>query len=144
MVFKVESDHRDNVVCGRNWPVIFNAGKTELAPYDSSNNSYINRVKIDESDPERKPTFNLLKLPFIFLLDLGLYFVSIGKTVSIKIRALKVVSATLLLVYFSSLKKSTCEAWKNVFYFTSKTLFVLGKITFLYFRYSNFMTSSNA
>ena len=97
--------------------------------------TYINRVKIDESDPERKPTFNLLKLPFIFLLDLGLYFVSIGKTVSIKIRALKVVSATLLLVYFSSLKKSTCEAWKNVFYFTSKTLFVLGKITCLYFRY---------
>ena len=53
------------------------------------------------------------------------------------------VSATFLLVYFSSLKKSTCETWKNVFYFTSKALFVLGKITFLYFRYANFMTSSN-
>ena len=37
-------------------------------------------------------------------------------------RCLKVVSATLLLVCFLSLKESTCETWENVFYFTSKAL----------------------
>ena len=40
---------------------------------------------------------------------------------------LKVVSATLLLVYFLSLKESFCETKKNVSYFTSKTLFTLEK-----------------
>ena len=29
-----------------------------------------------------------------------------------------------------SQKERTCETWKNVFYFTSKALFVLEKITF--------------
>ena len=43
---------------------------------------------------------------------------------------LKVVSATFLLVCFSSLKESTCETRKNVFCFTSKALFVLEKIKF--------------
>ena len=49
-------------------------------------------------------------------------------------KVLKVVSATFLLVCFVSLKESTGEARKNVFYFISKDLF----------RYSNVMTSSNA
>ena len=57
---------------------------------------------------------------------------------------LKVVSATLLLVCFLCLKESTCEAKKNVFYFTSKDLFVLGIIKFWLFRHSNVMTLSNA
>ena len=43
---------------------------------------------------------------------------------------LKVVSATCLLVCFSSLKDSTWETRKNVFHFTSKALFVLKKIKF--------------
>ena len=38
---------------------------------------------------------------------------------------LKVVSTTFLLVCFVCLKESTCETKKNVFYFTSKALFVL-------------------
>ena len=42
--------------------------------------------------------------------------------------ASKVVSVTFLLVCFVSLKKSTCETRKNVFYFTSKTLSILEKI----------------
>ena len=37
---------------------------------------------------------------------------------------LKVVPVTFLLVCFLCLKESTCETRKNVFYFTSKTLFV--------------------
>ena len=45
-------------------------------------------------------------------------------------QCLKVVSATFSLVCFLSLKKSTCETRKNIFYFTSKALFVLEKIKF--------------
>ena len=43
---------------------------------------------------------------------------------------LKVVSATFLLVWFSSLKESDFETWKSVFYFISKALFILMKIKF--------------
>ena len=57
---------------------------------------------------------------------------------------LKAVSATFLLVCFLSLKESFCETMKNVFYFTSKALFVLENIKVLNFSYSNIMTSSNA
>ena len=44
-------------------------------------------------------------------------------------RDLKVVSATFLLVFFLSLKESTCETRKK-FCFTSKVFFVLEKIKF--------------
>ena len=44
--------------------------------------------------------------------------------------ALKVVTATFLLVCFLRLKESTCETSKNVFYFTSKALFTLEIIKF--------------
>ena len=37
---------------------------------------------------------------------------------------LKVVSATFLPVYFACLRESTCETKRNVFYFTSKSIFV--------------------
>ena len=43
---------------------------------------------------------------------------------------LKVVSTTFLLVYFVSLKGSTREIRKNVFYFTLKALFILEIIKF--------------
>ena len=43
---------------------------------------------------------------------------------------LKVVSATFLLVCFLKLTESTSQTRKNVFYFTSKALFVLEKIKF--------------
>ena len=46
------------------------------------------------------------------------------------INLLKVVSAIFVLVYFLSLNESTCQTRKNVFYFTSKALFVLEKIKF--------------
>ena len=39
-------------------------------------------------------------------------------------------SATFLLVCFVSLKESSCETRKNVFYFTSKALFVFEIIKF--------------
>ena len=59
-------------------------------------------------------------------------------------KTLKVVSTTFSLVCFLSLKESTWEIKKNVFYFTSKALFVLQKIKLQNFRYSNFMMSFNA
>ena len=43
---------------------------------------------------------------------------------------LKFVSATFSLVCFLSLNEITCQTRKNVFYFTSKALFVLEKIKF--------------
>ena len=43
---------------------------------------------------------------------------------------LKVMSATFLLVCFVCLKESTFETSKNLFYFTSKALFILEIITF--------------
>ena len=43
---------------------------------------------------------------------------------------LKVVSAKFLLVSLVSLKESICETRNNVFYFTSKALFVLEIIKF--------------
>ena len=43
---------------------------------------------------------------------------------------LKVVSATFLLVSFLSVKESTYQTKKSVFYFTSKALSVLEKIKF--------------
>ena len=46
------------------------------------------------------------------------------------INLLKVVSAIFVLVYFLSLNESTCQTRKNVFYFTSRALFVLEKIKF--------------
>ena len=48
----------------------------------------------------------------------------------LKAPGLKVVSASLLLVYFLNLNESTCQTKENVFYFTSKALFVPGKIKF--------------
>ena len=45
-------------------------------------------------------------------------------------KLLKVVSATFLLVCLVSLKESTCETKKNVFYFISKALFLLEIIKF--------------
>ena len=48
----------------------------------------------------------------------------------VSLKILKVVSATFVLVCFSSLNESTCQTRKNVFYFISKILFVLEKIKF--------------
>ena len=59
-------------------------------------------------------------------------------------RTLKVVSATILLVCFLSLNKSTCQNRKNAFYFASNALFILEKIKFWNSTFSNFMTLSNA
>ena len=60
------------------------------------------------------------------------------------LKNLKVVPATFFLVCFVCLKESTLGTRKNVFYITSKALFILEIIKFQLFRYSNVMMSSNA
>ena len=50
---------------------------------------------------------------------------------------LRVVSATFLLLGFLSLNERICQTRENVFYFTSKALFVLEKIKFLSFLFLN-------
>ena len=64
----------------------------------------------------------------IKVLEKGLDFAPIRKKVNGP--ELKVVSATFVLVCFLTLNESTCQTRKNVFYFTSKALFVLEKIKF--------------
>ena len=49
---------------------------------------------------------------------------------TVDLNSLKVVYATFVLVCFLSLNESTFQTRKNVFYFTSKALFVLEKIKF--------------
>ena len=69
--------------------------------------------------------------PFTCLLWYGLPYCGFEKKTSQSSKYyLKVVSATFLLVCFVCLKKSTCETRKNVFYFTSKALFILEIIKF--------------
>ena len=55
----------------------------------------------------------------------------------------KFASAIFSLVCFLSLNKSTCQARKNVFHFTSKALFDLEKTKSQNSTFLNFMTSSN-
>ena len=69
------------------------------------------------------PKFDKLCLQLLqFYSDFLEYHKSYPETI------LKVVSATFLLVCSLSPNKSTCQARKNVFYFTLKVLFVLEKI----------------
>ena len=56
---------------------------------------------------------------------------------------LKVESASFLLVCIVSLKESTCAMRKNVFHFTSKTLFVLQVLNFQIFKCHDVIKSLN-
>ena len=71
-------------------------------------------------------------------------FAAEEKSGSHKREVLKIVCSTFLLVCFSILKDSTCETWKNIFYFTLKALVILEKIRFWNFSYSHFIIISNA
>ena len=90
----------------------------------------IKRTK-NSTSPGKK-SFVLWLFCFFFLLR---YHFHDGRNpfILLHIFGLKVVSATFLLVCFVSLKESTCETRKNVFYFISKALFVLEIIKFSLF-----------
>ena len=73
---------------GNKWLVDLNAGKTQLASFDRSNNNSSIGVKMDGSVLEEKSSFKILGLTFSSKLDWGSYIISIAKTASKKIRAL--------------------------------------------------------
>ena len=73
---------------GTKWLVDFNAGKTQLASFDWSNNNGSIDVKMDGSVLEEKSSFKMLGLTFSSKLDWGSYIISIAKTASKKIGAL--------------------------------------------------------
>ena len=85
---ELQSDLQDTVDWGRNWPVDFNAGKTQLVLFDRSKNTGAIDVKMDGSVLEEKSYFKILGLTFSCELDWGSYIVSIAKTASKKIGAL--------------------------------------------------------
>ena len=64
-----ESDLRNTVDWGKNWPVDFNAGKTQLVLFDWSNNNGFIDVKMDGSVFEEKSSFKMLGLTFSSKLD---------------------------------------------------------------------------
>ena len=79
---ELESDLRDTVDYGRNWLVDFNAGKTQLVPFDWSNNTGSIDVKMDGPVLEEKSSFKMLGLIFSFKLDWGSYIYYVAKTTS--------------------------------------------------------------
>ena len=79
---ELESDLRDTVDYGRNWLVDFNAGKTQLVPFDWSNNTGSIDVKIDGPVLEEKSSFKMLGLIFSSKLDWGSYIYYVAKSTS--------------------------------------------------------------
>ena len=80
-----ESDLRDTVDWSRKWLVDFNAGKTQLVPFDQSKNTGATDMKMDGSVLEEKLSFKMLGLTFSSKLYWDSYIVSIAKTSSKKI-----------------------------------------------------------
>ena len=75
---------------GKKWLVNFNAGKTQLIPFDSTDRSDSTGsidMKMDGSVFEEKPSFKMLG-NFTSELDCGCYIIFIVKTASKKIRDL--------------------------------------------------------
>ena len=71
MVFELESDLQDTVDwCGK-WLVDFNAGKTQLASFDQSNNTGAIDMKMDRPVFEEKSSFKMLRADFCSKLDWG-------------------------------------------------------------------------
>ena len=73
---------------GRKWLVDYNAGKSQLDSFDTSNNTGAIDIKMNGSALEVKSSFKMLGLTFSSKLDWGSYIISIAKTASKKIRAL--------------------------------------------------------
>ena len=70
------------------WLVDFNAGKTQIVSFDSSNNTDAIDGKMDGPVLEERSPFKMLGLTLSSKLDWGSYVISIAKTASKKIGAL--------------------------------------------------------
>ena len=106
---------------GKKWLVDFNAGKTQLALFDWSNNNGSIDVKMDGSVLEEKLSLKILVLTFSSKLNWGSYIIAIAKTVSKKIGAL-IHAKFLCLEVALCIYKSTihlcmeycCHVWASV------------------------------
>ena len=74
---------------GKKWLIDFSAEKVQLVSFDCSNNNGFIDVKMDESILEEKSSFKMLGLTFSSKVNWGSYIISIAKTASEKIGALK-------------------------------------------------------
>ena len=88
MASELESDLRDTVDWGKKWLIDFNAGKTQLALFDWSNNNGSIDEKMGGSILEEKSSVEMLGLIFSSKLGWGSYIISIAKIASKKIGAL--------------------------------------------------------
>ena len=87
----------------------------------------LDRRKVQDQTANLNFAHPLLEVQCLWL---NFYFFKMITYCSFQVPILKVVSTTFLHVCFLSLKESTCKARENVFYFTSKALWVLEKIKF--------------
>ena len=102
---ELESDLQDTVEFGSKWLVDFSAGKTELVPFDQSNNTGAIDGKMHGSVLEEKSSFKMIWLSFSSKLDWGYCIISIGKTVYKKIgvltHSMKFLSCEVAFYFFS-------------------------------------------
>ena len=119
---ELEYDLQDTVDWCRKWLVDFNAGETQLVPFDWSNNTGPIGVKMDWSVLEEKLSFKMLGLTFSSKLDWGSYMISIAESASKKIgafiRSMKFLSPEVALyLYKSTIHPSMeyyCHIWAGV------------------------------
>ena len=71
MASELESDLQDTVDWGRKWLVDFDAGKTQLASFDQSENTSAIDVKMDGSVLMEKSSFKMLGLTLSSKLNWG-------------------------------------------------------------------------
>ena len=88
MVSELESEQWDTVDWGSKCLINFNAGKTQLASFDQSNNTGAVDVKMDESVPDKKSSSKMPGSTFSSELDWGPYIISTAKSATKKIGAL--------------------------------------------------------
>ena len=104
--------------CGKKWLADFNAWKTQLVSFDSSNDTGSIDVKIDVSVLEEKSPFKMLRLAFSSKLDWGTYMISIAKTASKKIgslvRSMKFLSPEVALYFYKAIISPCMEYFCHV------------------------------
>ena len=96
---------------GQEVVVYFNDGKMQLVLLDRSNDTGIIDVKMDGSILEEKSSFKKLGLTFFSKFDWGYYIISIAKTPSKKIGALRSFHASFSC---NSIPCSDCSALHGV------------------------------
>ena len=118
MVSELESDLKDIADWCRRWLIDFNAGKTQMVPFDQSNRTGA-IVKMDRSALEEKLFFKILGLTFSSKLNWGSYIIPIAKTASKKIgaliRSMKFLSPQVILYLYKSTIRPCmeycCHVW---------------------------------